>query len=113
MNAKISSITKMTSPVIPTLLCRKCRMICSRWLRARMVNSRSGPSGVGAPGSAGRTDEVLAAELASVVAIACPFSAGVSGQPDPRVEHRVEDVGDQVEQDHEEGTDDQPAEDDV
>jgi hypothetical protein len=37
-----------------------------------MVNSRSGPFGVGAPGSAGRTDEVVAAELASVVAIACP-----------------------------------------
>src|SRR5919199_6956196 len=107
MNPKSSSATKMTSPVIPTLLRRKCRMICSRWLRARMVNSRSGPLGVGVPGSAGMTGEASAAALAWVVAIGVLLSA--SGQPDPRVEHRVQQVGHQVEDDHEERADDQPA----
>src|SRR6185312_12790819 len=107
-------ITKITRPVMPTLLCRKCRMTCWRWLRALTVNSRSAPPVGGKPASAGSTS-VAEAVLAWVVAMTLFSLAyrGRSGQSDPRVEDRVEDVGDQVEQDDHRGADDQPAQDDV
>src|SRR3954469_1921483 len=107
-------ITKITRPVMPTLLCRKCRMTCWRWLRALTVNSRSTPPVGGVPASAGRAS-VAEAVLAWVVAMSLFSLAyrGRSGQTDPRVEDRVEDVGDQVEQDDHRGADDQPAQDDV
>src|SRR3954468_14391842 len=107
-------ITKITRPVMPTLLCRKCRMTCWRWLRALTVNSRSTPPVGGVPASAGRAS-VAEAVLAWVVPMTLFSLAyrGRSGQTDPRVEDRVEDVGDQVEQDDHRGTDDQPAQDDV
>src|SRR3954453_11026883 len=107
-------ITKMTRPVMPTLLCRKCRMTCWRWLRALTVNSRSTPPVGGVPASAGRAS-VAEAVLAWVVAMTL-FSLAYrsrSGQTDPRIEDRVEDVGDQVEQDDHRGADDQPAQHDV
>src|SRR3954469_4624672 len=107
-------ITKMTRPVMPTLLCRKCRMTCWRWLRALTVNSRSTPPVGGVPASAGRAS-VAEAVLAWGVAMSS-FSLAYrrrSGQPDPRIEDRVEDVGDQVEQHDDGGADDQPAQHDV
>src|SRR5689334_20774569 len=109
-----SMITKITRPAMPTLLCRKCRMTCWRWLRALMVNSRSVPPVGGVPASGARAS-VAEAVLAWVVAMTLFSLAyrGRSGQPDPRVEDRVEDVGDQVEQDDHRGADDQPAQDDV
>src|SRR4051794_37743001 len=111
-NSSIS--TKITRPVMPTLLCRKCRMTCWRWLRAWTVNSRSTPPVGGVPASAGSAS-VAEAVLAWVVAIALFSLAyrGRSGQTDPRIEDRVEDVGDQVEQDDHRGADDQPAQHDV
>src|SRR4051794_596381 len=106
-------ITKITRPVMPTLLCRKCRMTCWRWLRALTVNSRSTPPVGGVPASAGRAS-VAEAVPAWVAAMAPSLSrAGRSGQADPRIEDRVEDVGDQVEQHDDGGADDQPAQHDV
>src|SRR4051795_5128606 len=109
-----SMITKITRPVIPTLLRRKCRTTCWRWLRALTVNSRSTPPLGGVPGSAGSVSGAVAAP-AWVVAMALFSLAapGRSGQADPRVEDRVEDVGDQVEQHDDGGADDQPAQHDV
>src|SRR4051794_18024510 len=93
---------------MPTLLRRKRRTICSRWLRALTVNSRSVRPGPAGPGSAGTG----CVDAACVVVMGTSLAAG-STQPDPRVEHGVEQVGDQVEQDDEERAHHQPAEDDV
>src|SRR3954447_837493 len=108
-NSTIS--TKITRPAIPTLLCRKRRMICCRWLRALTPNSRSTPPlPCGVPGTAGSTPPVLSG-VAWVVAMNSFFLESYgSGEPDPRVEDRVEEVGDQVEQDDEGRADHQPAE---
>src|SRR3954470_21843267 len=103
----------MTSPAIPTLLCRKRRTICWRWLRALTPNSRSTPPlPCGLPGTAGITPP--RSVVAWVVAMDSFFleSCG-SGEPDARVEDRVEEVGDQVEHHDEGGADQQPAQDDV
>src|SRR3954462_12863373 len=104
----------MIRPVMPTLLCRKWRMTCWRWLRALTVNSRSTPPPGGVPASAGRAS-VAAAVVAWVVAMTLFLSRAPdrSGQADPRIEDRVEDVGDQVEHHDDGGADDQPAEHDV
>src|SRR3954453_7720350 len=113
MKPNSSITTKMIRPVMPTLLCRKWRMTCWRWLRALTVNSRSTPPVGGVPASAGRAS-VAEAVPAWVAAMAPSLSrAGPSGQADPRVEDRVEDVGDQVEQHDDGGADDQPAQHDV
>src|SRR3954471_3021752 len=113
MKPNSSITTKITRPVMPTLLCRKWRKTCWRWLRALTVNSRSTPPVGGVPASAGRAS-VAEAVLAWVVAMSS-FSLAYrpSGQPDPRIEDRVEDVGDQVEQHDDGGADDQPAQHDV
>src|SRR3954451_16849512 len=104
---------KTTSPVMPTLLCRKWRMTCWRWLRALTVNSRSTPPPGGRPGSAGTASVVAWVVVIAFLSLACLSLARPSGQPDPRIEDRVEDVGEQVEQDDEDGADHEPAEDHV
>src|ERR1700712_3556090 len=92
---------------MPILLRRKRRVICCRWLRALTVNSRSTPPPTG-PGSAGTAWTV---GLWTVLMGTSP--AAGSREPDTWIEHGVQQVGDQVEQDDEEGADQQPAEDHV
>src|SRR6266536_1892261 len=77
-------------------LCMNRLMICSRWLRARMVNS---PATV--PVVAGT---VVCGPVCRLVI------AASSVQPDTRVEHGVQEVRDEVRHDDEERRDHQPAE---
>src|SRR3954463_14945790 len=89
-------------------------MTCWRWLRALTVNSRSTPPLGGVPGSAGSVSAAVAAPAWGVAMALFSLAApGRSGQADPRIEDRVEDVGDQVEQHDDGGADDQPAQHDV
>src|SRR4051794_22104119 len=93
---------------MPTLFRRKRRTICSRWLRALTVNSRSPRTGPTGPSSAGRG----CADADCVVVMGASLAAG-STQPDPWVEDGVEQIGHQVEQDDEERAHHQPAQHDV
>src|SRR5437763_16789354 len=87
---------KNTTRLTAAARCLKKRRIAScHWLRSLTVNSRSirSPGLSGAPTGCSSTDD-----------------SWISSMADPRVQDAVQDVGDQVEQDHDGGRDDQPTE---
>src|SRR5918993_1641249 len=100
MNANTIATTKTTSAPTASLLCTNRRNACWVWLRDLTVNSRSTGLGVTTGGAS------TCCCGAAVMGLS-PSTRG-SAQPDARIQHRVQQVGDEVEQHDEERADDQP-----
>src|SRR5690242_15942429 len=94
MKASRTRKTNTHRATTAALWCRNRRRMSEVWLRSRTVNSRS----VGRTGSRG-------------LGMSGATAAGgvlMSGIADPRVEDGVEQVGDEVADDHERAGDDEP-----
>src|SRR2546421_2662766 len=87
--------------------CMNRRRIICHWLRASTVNSRSGPALVDA--GAGGCWPLSPAPCSRRISV----GDWTSGIANPWVDDTVEEVGDQVEHDHDDGGDHQPRQHDV